>query len=236
MPKAHTVEQGEHISSIAEKYGFGDYRKIWDHAGNAELRKNRANPNVLFPGDVVQIPDRVIKAETGATGQVHIFELLDEPLKLCLVIEDLYRNPISEAECRLMVAGKSYKLTTDDRGQIEQKIERDAHKATLTVKHPLFSDRETQFPLKIGHLDPADEVSGQIARLNNLGYDAGAVPEKPFVAEEAEEVQKSPQFRSAVEEFQCDFMGQNNLAVIKQVVDGICGPKTQKALLEAHGC
>ena len=44
------------------------------------------------------------------------------------------------------------------------------------------------------------------------------------------------QLESAIEEFQCDFMGNNDLATIQQVVDGICGPKTQAKLLEIHGC
>lgn len=71
-------------------------------------------------------------------------------------------------------------------------------------------------PIKIGHLDPVDEISGQQGRLNNLGYYFGDI-----------DGNDSPRFRMAVEEFQCE----NGLTV-----DGICGPNTQAKLKEVYGC
>ncbi len=70
-------------------------------------------------------------------------------------------------------------------------------------------------PLKIGHLDPVDVQTGQIARLNNLGYFAG--PLDPL---------DEKLLLSAIEEFQCDKGLQ---------VDGKCGLKTQAKLVEVHG-
>jgi peptidoglycan hydrolase-like protein with peptidoglycan-binding domain len=70
-----------------------------------------------------------------------------------------------------------------------------------------------------------DEVSGQIGRLNNLGYDAGEL-DSP-VASPEQERHRSEHFRSAVEEFQCDH---------GLLVDGICGARTQAKLEEIHGC
>jgi len=58
----HTVVQGEHLSSIAKKYGFSSYKTIWDHGQNADLKKKRQNPNVIFPGDRLFIPDKVEKS------------------------------------------------------------------------------------------------------------------------------------------------------------------------------
>jgi peptidoglycan hydrolase-like protein with peptidoglycan-binding domain len=99
--------------------------------------------------------------------------------------------------------------------QIEQQIPKRAENGALTIE----DDRSpfgVEVPIKVGHLDPVDEVSGQRARLNNLGYNAG---ERAAPAE--------LQFRSAVEEFQCDY---------DLTVDGVCGPQTQAKLLEVHGC
>src|ERR1035438_5291586 len=58
MPTAYTVKQGDHLSRIADQFGFSDYRVIWDYAGNADLKAQRKNPHVLFPGDSVIIPDK----------------------------------------------------------------------------------------------------------------------------------------------------------------------------------
>jgi hypothetical protein len=69
--------------------------------------------------------------------------------------------------------------------------------------------------LKLGHLDPVEEISGQVWRLNNLGYRAGDTTDANDSA-----------FKSAVEEFQCDYA---------LAVDGICGPNTQGKLKDVHG-
>jgi Putative peptidoglycan binding domain len=71
-------------------------------------------------------------------------------------------------------------------------------------------------PVKIGHLDPVDTISGQQARLSNLGYFLGDIDGNDASA-----------FRIAVGEFQCEH---------GLTVDGICGSKTQAKLKDAHGC
>jgi hypothetical protein len=63
----HTVVQGEYLSKIARNYGFSDYRTIWEHPKNAALKQARQNPNVLFPGDRLFIPDIPILVRTAAT-------------------------------------------------------------------------------------------------------------------------------------------------------------------------
>jgi hypothetical protein len=88
----------------------------------------------------------------------------------------------------------------------------------LTVKDPQGVAAARTLTILIGHLDPVSEASGQKARLNNLGYFAGAMDEDD-----------DARFRSAVEEFQCEHMGKGS-------VDGVCGPKTQAKLEDVHGC
>jgi len=214
MATTHTVKQGEHLSRIAQQYGFADYRIIWDHPKNAELKRKRQNPNVLFPGDRLFIPDKQEKQEARATTQVHKFQKPSQTVLLRLVLKNLDDQPLANTECKLDVEGKVFQLTTDGSGKIEQEVPKTAEKAKLTFK-------DSHVPLdieivKIGHLDPVEEASGQRARLANLGYYLGAL-DKPAEA----------QLRSAIEEFQCD----NNLTV-----DGVCGPQTQAKLKEVHGC
>jgi len=202
----------------------------------------------LFPGDKVFVPRKEKKEESGNTEKRHIFQVNKEPLKLRLVLEDIYEKPIAYSVCALLVEGEVTQHTTDSKGHIEQEIPLNAREATLVIRGDETPFQDVIIPVKIGHLDPVDKISGQIARLNNLGYFAG----DPDVAKGGSGSNADPgnssnttgsgggnsldstggqvndqQFRSAVEEFQCD----QGLTV-----DGICGPLTQAKLKQVHGC
>ena len=216
MSETHIVEQGEHLSQIAKQYGFPDYKIVWDHPENADLKKLRKNPNVLFPGDEVFIPDKEEKEESGSTDKRHTFTVDKEKLKLVLVLEDLFEKPIAGAQCALLVEDQIFQLSTDGQGKIDQEIPLDAKEGALVIRGDQTPFQNEIIPIKIGHLDPIDEISGQIARLNNLGYFAGNPDGSDTEA-----------LKSAVEEFQCDHSLK---------VDGICDPKTQDKLVKVHGC
>lgn len=214
MADIHIVEQGEHLSQIAKNYGFSDYHIVWDHHENADLKNLRKDPNILFPGDEVFIPDKEDRIENGATEHKHRFVVRKETLKLRLVLEDIYEKPIAGAKCALVVDGDTTQLTSDGHGKIEKEIPVDAKEATLVIRGDQTPYANTPIPIRIGHLDPINEISGQVGRLNNLGYFAGDGTDEDT-------------FESAVEEFQCD----NGLTI-----DGVCGPKTQSKLQSVHGC
>lgn len=214
MADTYIVEQGDHMSSIAKKFGFPDYTIIWDHPQNADLKNLRKNPNVLLPDDEVYIPDWEERIESGATEQKHRFQLHKKTLKLRLVLEDIYEKPIANAQCALNVDGQTTQLTTDGQGKLEQEIPLDAKEATLVIRGDQTPYSDIPIPIEIGHLDPVEELSGQVGRLNNLGYFPGDGSDEAAL-------------KSAVEEFQCD----HGLKV-----DGICGQHTQAKLLSVHGC
>src|SRR5579863_1672052 len=269
MAGYHIVEQGEHLSSIAKDNGFRDYHTIWDDPHNAQLKKQRVNPNVIFPGDSVFIPDKEQREESRNTTKRHQFVVRKPGLKLRLVLEDLYEKPIANAKCQLIVESEIFDLISDGAGKIEHDIPLKAKTGVLVIDDEQTPANDIQIPLKIGHLDPVDRVSGQKARLNTLGYFAGEIDaqgdaedqdqsapadndleneqsasdesdaknEQPASAEASandEQVasggkddEKKEQFRSAIEEFQCD----HDLKV-----DGLCGPVTQAKLKQVHGC
>ena len=91
-----------------------------------------------------------------------------------------------------------------------------AEQATLIVKGARTLLESVEIPIAIGDLDPVAEFSGQRARLANLAYLLNQLTE-----------QTSEEFKSAVEEFQCE----HGLAV-----DGVCGAATQSKLVQIHGC
>jgi hypothetical protein len=217
----HTVKQGEHISSIAYQYGFADWKSIWNRPENADLKQQRQNPNVLFPGDQVFIPDKTVKEISKPVDNQHAFKVPVTTLLLRLKLDRSYSNPIVNTPCDLLVGTTATKLTSDGGGAIEQKIPKTATDARLIV-HDKFTVKgnsvpiDLDIPISIGHLDPVEEVSGQVARLANLGY----YREDPNAFDQDE-------FSSSVEEFQCE----QGLTV-----DGICGPQTQAKLKSVHGC
>ena len=211
----HTVKLGEYLSAIARHYGFSDYRVIWDHPENAALKSKRKNPSVLYPGDQLHIPVKKTREEIGTTEERHRFRLKGKPLMLRLVIRDLGHQPLANTPCELHVGNRTYDLTTDDQGRIGQEIPLDSQEGFVLFTDPLVPFQRG-IPIRIGHLDPVEEVSGQQARLNNLGYDAGPVDGKD-----------GEKFRFALQEFQCD----HGLKV-----DGVCDAGTQAKLKEIHGC
>jgi hypothetical protein len=215
MAGYYTVKAGEHLSSIAKDFGFSNVNTIWEDPNNAGIRLKRENPNVLLAGDSLYIPDRQERAETKPGGG-HSFVVHRPTLKLRLVLEDSFEKPIAFAQCDLMLGADTFHVKSDANGQIEQDIRPDTRAGTLLIKVAKTASYGEAIPIKIGDLDPVDEVSGQAARLDNLGYFPG-----DGTAGSAD------QFSSAVEEFQCD----NNLPV-----NGICDPATQSKLKEQHGC
>lgn len=205
----HTVQQGEHLSRIALRYGFRDFHTIWDHPDNAELKALRDNPNVLLPGDCLFVPEKEQRQEGCSTSQSHTFRVPLPRLRLVVVLRDVNGKPKPSCQCEIDIDGQVKTLTTGADGKIDEPIPIPSRDGLLRV-----DGRE--YRLVIGELDPVEEQSGWFARLRNLGYYLGR-------GDTLDEVE----LQSAVEEFQCDYGLE---------VDGDCGPATQARLKEIYGC
>lgn len=221
MAGIHKVVQGEHLFGIARKYGFPDWKKIWNHGQNAELKELRKNPNVLFPGDELFIPDPEPREEDRPTDDLHTFTAPGEKLKLRIVLTRVYGAAYKNTPCVLIVNADRKELTSDGDALVEQEIKPTVTKAKLLAEDEVLAGGapekiEREIEMEVGHLDPVTEPSGQRARLANLGY-------YRLPADQADD----DEFLSSVEEFQCEHSLQ---------VDGICGPGTQAKLLSEHGC
>ncbi len=216
MASHHIVVQGEHLSQIAEKYGFKDYRTIWDHGQNAALKAKRKNPNVLHPGDDVFVPDREPKEESRPTDQRHRFQVKVPNLKLRIVVEDQYERPIGNAPCELTIDGQIFKHTTDGKGKIEQDIPAAAGQGRLVLTTPETALDKLVVAIRIGHLDPVEEVTGQQARLD-----------EPRLLPRARRRQGQPALPSR----------RRGVPVRPRARRGrVCGPLTQAKLKSVHGC
>jgi protocatechuate 3,4-dioxygenase beta subunit len=203
----YKVVQGDHIASISADAGFLSWKTIWDDGKNAALKAKR-NPNVLYPDDMLEIPAKQKKEESIPTTDYTTFQTIGDPVQLKIVVLDWAGNPIIDTELDVQLDGGEKLKTAGDGSATKKVIDPFGNKVgQLVVKG-------YKLALKLGHLDPVEEISGQLARLNNLGYQAGEGDANDLA------------FRSAVEEFQCD----NGLTV-----DGICGSGTQAKLKDVHG-
>ena len=168
MPTAHTVQQGECFSSIADQYGI--LRKtLWDHPENAELRQLRKDPSVLYPGDIVNVPDMEPKAESKATDARHRFKTKGEPnhIKIRLLVND---KPRAGVAYELEIDGKPVSGSTDGDGYLKVPIPPGAQSGVLRVKEGTIVD---VFQLGFGTLDPIETDEGVRERLMALGYEVG---------------------------------------------------------------
>lgn len=163
MPFEHVVEEGEHISEIAERYGFARYETVWDDALNEELRAMRPNPHVLEPGDVVHVPDFEPATASRPTGQRHRFVLAAAQLRLRVRIESWDGTPRADLRCVLAVDGREEKLTTDADGFVDASVSASAKSVELA-----WEDHRERFEL--GGLDPTDSSGGALSRLASLAY------------------------------------------------------------------
>ena len=204
----HKVIQGDHVASIAADAGYLSWKTIWDDGKNAALKAKR-NPNVLYPGDILEIPVKQKKEENIPTTEYTTFQTIGDPVQLKIVVLDWSGNPVVDTELDIQLdAGEKIK-TAGDGSATKKVVDPQGNKeGKLLVKGYSLA-------LKLGHLDPVEEVTGQVWRLNNLGYRAGNAT-----------TADDPVFKSAVEEFQCDYV---------LAVDGICGSNTQGKLKDTHG-
>jgi len=210
----HIVKPGECFTKIAERYGFADYKALYDHPDNAELKKKRKNPNVLHPGDRIVIPERKEKTLEGLdTGKTHRFKLKRPKKALRLALLGHGGEPLKNEPYKLEVAGETIDGKTNGEGKLEHELPVAETTARLTIAGRVLD-------LRLGQLNPLDApdqgVSGVQGRLANLGYHVG--PADGIVGKRT---------RAALAVFQHD----HGLEVTGKIDDA-----TKKKLEEAHGC
>lgn len=221
MGKVHVVQLGDHLPKLAAAAGFADVAGIWDHPRNAELKALRGDCCILYPGDQIFLPDKQSKSVMVPTGKTETVVVSQPKIRLSMVIQDAARQPLANVPCELRTETDSFPLVLDERGQFDQEIPVDAESCHLVI-------RDAEVHLLVGHLPPIDLPIGRRARLNNLGYEAGALDDAcADGAGESADPDADRAWRSAVEEFQCD----QGIPVT-----GVFDAATQAKLLEAHGC
>ena len=179
--KKYIIRQGDCLSSIAAGTGFL-WNTIWNHAGNAELRNNRRDPNILHPGDVLTIPPLQLKEIPCSTEARHQFvkKAVQVKFKMRLLQEG---EPRSNVAYKFRVNGTTKEGVTDAGGFLTVPIPPNAAVGKLSILDR--GEIVEEYDIELGHLDPPDEVSGVQKRLKNLAFycrETGKLDEETKVA------------------------------------------------------
>jgi hypothetical protein len=168
MGTDYEIQQGDCLASIARHSGLL-WETIWNRPENSDLRTLRVDPNILFPGDILFIPDKDPQPVSGSTDARHSFRLKLAPASFHVRLLD-QDVPRANLPYRLVLEGSVLTGATDGDGGIDVTIPPDTASGTLWV-----GDDTDPYELDFGHLDPIDEISGVQDRLLNLGFGCAAV-------------------------------------------------------------
>lgn len=229
----YIVKQGDTIPSLAKAKDIPS-AELWKDGANvtkAATTPDRTDPNVLYPGDKVKLPEEAKKTDTGAaTEKKHIYEIGTEYMTLEVRLLDGDHKPHKSKKVEVKIdgtattpAGPLNKCsgTTDGDGLV--KVE----KVDPGAKVAEFSYTGRTVELQIGWLDPFDTVSGAIGRLQNLGYLKKELTEDILTLPEDD-----PDLVAAVKSFQAQYVFPSD----KPKVDGKFAKATWDKLKEIHGC
>jgi hypothetical protein len=160
--RPYVIKQGDYLAKLAYTLGF-DANTVWNDPKNADLRTLRPDPNILWPTDVLYIPDPVDAAPmTLSSGTTNTF--VTDPPTIPMNLRFLEPECASQA-CTVQELPLLTGLTTDSNGSVSFSVPITSE--TLTVA---FTDSGKTFTIALGALDPIDTLSGVFQRLQNLGY------------------------------------------------------------------
>ncbi|MGH7295831.1 MAG: hypothetical protein ACRELB_12890 [Polyangiaceae bacterium] len=160
----YVIKQGDYLAQLAHRFDF-DADTVWNDDKNADLRKSRPDPNMLWPSDVLYIPDQVdkepktISLDTGATN-TFVADAPTVTITIKFVDDDYASKPCTVQELPQLTGA-----STDAGGVLKFDVP-----VTLGVATVQFEDPACTCYCEIGGLDPAATLSGIFQRLQNLVY------------------------------------------------------------------
>lgn len=178
----YTINQGECLHSVAVEHGF-NWETLWNHASNARLKNLRRDPSVLNPGDVLMIPEKTQKQDSGATELRHRFRRKGTPAQVAIKV---LRNdqPRAHVPFTLDIDGRLQSGKTDGQGLLKMNMPPNAQRGILRVGE---GAEQEVYRFKLGTVDTVDTERGARERLRCLGYDGDAPLEELFKAFQGKE-------------------------------------------------
>jgi hypothetical protein len=220
--KPYIVQAGDYLAKIAHLLRL-DPMEVWNKPENKALREMRS-PNVLNPGDVLWVPDVAptpLPLKRGASN-TYVSEIPDVEVVFTLRLDDgtvLKGEPYEVEGLWGVPPGKS-----NEHGVVKIHVP-----VEVTLFHLVLFDGTLRIPILVGDLDPVDTLSGQRARLENLGFH-WALTALGDDEEHESSNPSGPGEEEAVGRGLAEFQRAQGLPVT-----GLPDEKTLAALLAAHG-
>jgi hypothetical protein len=160
----YVICEGDYLLKLAFQYGF-DADAVWNDEKNADLRAARQDHNILFPSDVLYIPDQIDKEPDHkdlAIGTTNAFvsDVPTVPLSIRFTDAQFASQPCTIDELEALSG-----LTTTGDGLLTFPVPVTMETATIN-----FTELQISCVCHIGALDPIDSLSGMHQRLQNLGF------------------------------------------------------------------
>lgn len=161
----YVVRQGDFLEKLALQFRF-DAEEVWTNPLNG-LVAARRDPNLLYPGDILFIPERPADPSPLVSQTTNVFtaDLPVVPVELRFV-----RGNEPRADEGVSFNGLPPHVEppteTDELGCVRVEVP-----ALLPVFEVYFVDEpHIVYTVLVGHLDPIEEATGVVQRLIGLGY------------------------------------------------------------------
>jgi hypothetical protein len=163
----YVIKQGDYLAALAATFGF-DADAVWNDPANADLQKLRKDPNILWPTDILYIPDQIDRepaTQSLTPGTTNNFTSDPPTITLTVKFVGPDGSPYASKAYTVQELANLTGLQTDASGVATFQAPVTLKRATLS-----FTDAGQSCSIAIGGLDPVNTLSGIFQRLQNLGY------------------------------------------------------------------
>jgi len=216
---SYNCKDNDHIAKVAAAKGFFDWETLW----NANQGSGRANPNIMYGGDELEVPDKKVKEFPCQTDLRHVFKVPRSKLFLRVRVFGETMKAIEDSDYELKVdkVAKPFSGKTK-KGLIEYEIPADAEEAVLIVR---VKASDTDPPPKP---PPGGDDKKDKAKPDEPEPVRGDVP----VTWKLQIGRLSPIQEEAPDDQCVEGMQQrlNNLCLNTGIIDGVLGVRTKAAV------
>ncbi len=159
----YIVRQGDYLTKLAHTMGF-DGEKVWADPKNADLKTRRPDPDQLAPGDVLFVPEPKPPELSIQKGTTNSYVVTVPKVKVKVVLKS-EGQPLADEPYVIEGLGDAFEGKTGADGSVELSVP--VHLRELQL---VLYERNLSYPVRIGDLNPVEELSGVRMRLAHLGH------------------------------------------------------------------
>lgn len=160
--RSYVVRQGDHLAKIAAQFGVST-AAIWEMPQNREIKEKR-DPNLLAPGDVVRIPVRPEAGKRYSANRDNSYRVGISTIPLNVTFSK-FGELLKDLDFEVYGLGHVEIGRTDSQGRATILV-----RADLNSVEVRFTANKISFELRIGCLDPVETELGVAQRLAQLRY------------------------------------------------------------------